>query len=91
MQLIFRDQWKRRLDVIDHSILGGGKEIAASLFKPGDTLASKIAIEASGTISKLQTSSLLYCGVILLVIGLVANLSAQAITRRFEVHRAAAR
>jgi phosphate transport system permease protein len=72
-------------------VIGGGKAIGASLFNPGDTLASKIAIEASGTINKLQTSSLFYCGAILLVIGLLANLTAQIITRRFEVHRAAAR
>lgn len=72
-------------------VIGGGKLIGASLFNTGDTLAGKIAIEASGTISKLQTSSLFYCGVILLVIGLLANLAAQAITRRFEVHRTAAR
>ena len=72
-------------------VIGGGKEIFSSLFSPGDTLAAKIAVEASGTVNKLQTSSLFYCGVILLVIGLLANLAAQAITRRFEVHRAAAR
>lgn len=72
-------------------VSGGGKGIVTSLFAPGDTLASKIAIEASGTVNKLQTSSLFYCGAILLVIGLFVNLTAQLITRRFEVHRAAAR
>jgi phosphate transport system permease protein len=72
-------------------VIGGGKAIFASLFNPGDTLASKIAIEASGTVNKLQTSALFYCGAILLVIGLLVNLTAQLITRRFEVHRTAAR
>lgn len=72
-------------------VIGGGKAIFASFFSPGETLASKIAVEASGTINKLQTSSLFYCGAILLVIGLLVNLTAQVITRRFEVHRAAAR
>jgi phosphate transport system permease protein len=72
-------------------VIGGGKQILTSFFTPGDTLASKIAIEASGTINKLQTSALFYCGAILLVIGLLVNLTAQVITRRFEVHRAAAR
>jgi phosphate transport system permease protein len=72
-------------------VIGGGNEILKSLFGTSDTLAAKIAIEASGTINKLQTSSLFYCGAILLVIGLLVNLSAQLITRHFEVHRAAAR
>ncbi len=72
-------------------VIGGGKAIYASLFKPGNTLASALAVEASGTLDKLQTSSLLYLGAMLLVIGLLANLTAQVITRRFEVHRAAAR
>jgi phosphate transport system permease protein len=72
-------------------VIGGGKKITASLFDPGEALASKIAVEAAGTINKLQASSLFYCGAILLVIGLGVNLGAQAITRRFEVHRAAAR
>jgi phosphate transport system permease protein len=72
-------------------VIGGGNRIFASLFTPSDTLASKIAIEASGTVNKLQTSALFYCGAILLVIGLIVNLAAQVITRRFEVHSAAAR
>lgn len=72
-------------------VIGGGNKILASLFGTSDTLAAKIAIEASGTINKLQTSALFYCGAILLVIGLLVNLSAQLITRRFEVHRTAAR
>ena len=39
--------------------------------------------------SKLQTSSLFYLAAILLVIGLVTNLIAQLIVRRFDVQRAA--
>lgn len=71
-------------------VAGDGKAIEA-LFGTGNTLAAGIAIEALGTENKLHTSSVFYLGVMLLVIGLIANLAAQAITRRFEVHRAAAR
>lgn len=71
-------------------VVGDGKAIAA-LFGTGNTLAAGIAIEALGTENKLHTSSVFYLGVMLLVIGLIANLAAQAIARRFEVHRAVAR
>lgn len=72
-------------------VIGAGKEIHASLFANGDTLASRIAEQYAEATTKMQTSALLYLGVILLVIGLIANLIAQMIVRRFDVHRAVAR
>ncbi len=72
-------------------VVGDGKGIATSLFGTGNTLAANIATEALGAESKLHMSSIFYLAVILLVIGLVANLAAQAISRRFDVHSAAAR
>lgn len=72
-------------------VVGAGNAIHASLFRTGDTLASRIADQYLSATTKLQISSLFYLGALLLVIGLLANLSAQLIVRRFSVHTAAAR
>jgi len=68
-------------------VIGAGTEIKASLFAPGNTLAAQIADQFLGAVSRLQVSSLFYLGGILLVIGLVTNLLAQGIVRRFDVQR----
>jgi phosphate transport system permease protein len=65
-------------------VIGGGTRIGWSLFPPADTLASKIASSYQGAGSGLETSSLLYLAAILLVLGLIANLIAQVIVRRFD-------
>jgi phosphate transport system permease protein len=64
-------------------VIGSATAIHASLFAPADTLAARIASQFQGAATKLQTSSLFYLAAILLVIGLIANLSAQWIIRRF--------
>lgn len=68
--------------------LGAGHGIHWSLFVTGDTLASKLAEEYQGAVSKIQTASLLYLAAILLVISLLVNLTAQFIARRFSYERA---
>jgi phosphate transport system permease protein len=68
-------------------VIGSATAIHVSLFQPGDTLASRIAAQFQGAVSKLQISSLFYLAVILLVIGLVTNLLALVIVRRFEAQR----
>jgi phosphate transport system permease protein len=65
-------------------VIGAGSEIQASLFKTGDTLASRIANQFPGALGELHRASLFYLGVILLVIGLASNLIAQWIGRRFS-------
>jgi phosphate transport system permease protein len=65
-------------------VIGAGSEIKSSLFATGDTLASRIALQFPGALTELHKASLFYCGVILLVIGLVSNLIAQWIGRRFS-------
>jgi len=64
-------------------VIGAGSTINTSLFKTGDTLASRIANQFPGALNELHKASLFYCGVILLVIGLFSNLIAQWIGRRF--------
>jgi phosphate transport system permease protein len=64
-------------------VIGAGWTIQWSLFSTGDTLASRIAGQYQGAASKLQISSLFYLAALLLVIGLVTNLFAQLIVRRF--------
>jgi phosphate transport system permease protein len=68
-------------------VIGSATAIHVSFFQPGDTLASRIAAQFQGAFSKLQTSSLFYLAAILLVIGLVTNLVALLIVRRFETQR----
>lgn len=72
-------------------VIGAGSEIQASLFRSGDTLASRIALQFPGALTELHKASLYYCGVILLAIGLASNLIAQAIGRRFGYRGATAR
>jgi phosphate transport system permease protein len=71
-------------------VVGGGQKVATSLFLPGDTLASRLATQFPGAVSDLQVSSLYYLGVILLVIGVGANLTAVWIARHFDYERKAA-
>jgi phosphate transport system permease protein len=72
-------------------VIGAGSEIKASLFKTGDTLAARIANQFPGALTELHKASLFYLGVILLVIGLISNLVAQWIGRRFGYRGATAR
>jgi len=71
-------------------VVGAGSAVHTSLFKTGDTLASRIAAQFPG-VSALHTSALFYCALILLVIGAVTNLMAQWISRHFDPARMAAR
>lgn len=70
-------------------VIGGGFESHTSLFETGDTLASRIANQFQGATSTLHTSALFYLAVILLVVSLATNLTAQWIARRFDVRRLA--
>jgi phosphate transport system permease protein len=72
-------------------VVGAGSEIHVSLFKTGDTLAARIANQFPGALTELHKSSLFYLGVILLAIGLLSNLFAQWIGRRFGYAGAVAR
>src|SRR6476646_5408472 len=70
-------------------VIGGGTHITRNIFGPSDTIASKIASSYQGAASSLEAASLLYLAAILLVIGLLANLLAQVIVRRFDPLRGA--
>jgi len=72
-------------------VIGAGSEIQASLFETGDTLAARIANQFPGALTELHIASLFYLGAILLVIGLITNLVAQWIGRRFGYQGAAVR
>jgi phosphate transport system permease protein len=71
-------------------VIGDGI-IHTNLFDTGDTLASRIAEQFAGFVNPLHEASLFYLAVILLVIGLLTNLFAQLISRRFDVHRQVSR
>jgi phosphate transport system permease protein len=70
-------------------VIGGGTRITKNIFGPSDTIASKIASSYQGAASGLESASLLYLAAILLFIGLVTNLLAQVIVRRFDPLRGA--
>jgi phosphate transport system permease protein len=63
-------------------VIGGSPTIQWNLFSTGDTLASKIAATYQGAVTKLQLSSLIELGLVLLVLSLIANLTAQWIVRQ---------
>jgi phosphate transport system permease protein len=56
--------------------------IGWNLFNPGDTIAAKIALDYQSALTNLETSSLFYLALILLVFSLVVNVVAQVIVRR---------
>jgi phosphate transport system permease protein len=72
-------------------VIGAGSAVKASLFETGDTLAGRIANQFPGAITEMHQASLYYLGVILLVIGLVSNVIAQWIGRRFDYQRTVAK
>lgn len=69
------------------SVIGAGNVIHGNVFKTGNTLAARIALEITYVTSNLQTASLFYLALILLAIGVVTNLMARAISTRFDVTR----
>ena len=65
-------------------VVGAGSQIKASLFETGDTMAARIALQFQGAFSELHFGALFYLALLLLAIGVVTNLFAQWIGRRFN-------
>ena len=65
-------------------MMGDGSGIHVNLFLPGNSLSSRIASEFPSPESKLHIPSLFYLALILLVIGVTANLFAVWIAKRFS-------
>jgi len=63
-------------------VIGGGSVIHASVFEPGTSVAARIINEITSLDNKLHLAALFYLALILLVIGVLTNLAAQAIARR---------
>lgn len=68
-------------------VIGNFIPLQASLFRPGDTLASRIANQYQGADTALNVQSLIYLAFILLAITFVTNLAAQRVVKRFEFQR----
>jgi phosphate transport system permease protein len=64
-------------------VIGNSPQIAASLFKPGYTLASVIANEFNETTGNLYPSALFEIGLVLLGVTVVVNAVAQLLLRTF--------
>jgi phosphate transport system permease protein len=69
------------------SVIGTAAQIHASWFETGNTLAARIANDIQYPVSGLQINSIFYLALILLVFGIVTNLLARAVARRYDVHR----
>jgi phosphate transport system permease protein len=65
-------------------VIGGATTFNRSWFAPADTLASKVAGNYQSASTLLEASSLIELAAILLVFGLVVNVLAQVIVRRFD-------
>ena len=73
-------------------VIGGVDNLISwNLFNGGNSLAAKIANEYSGASTNLETSSLFYLALILLVFSLVVNVTAQVIVRRVARRQGLAR
>jgi phosphate transport system permease protein len=69
-------------------VIGNGLgPLHLSLFGTGNTLASQLASSYQSASTNLETSSLVYLALILLVITFVTNFVAQRIVKRFEFQR----
>jgi phosphate transport system permease protein len=64
-------------------VIGGATDSQLSLFKPGGTMASIIALQFPSAVSALHTSSLYYLATLLLIIGIFSNLLASWVGNRF--------
>jgi phosphate transport system permease protein len=72
-------------------VIGGFNGLPASLFKPGDTLASRIAAQYQGAVSNIHIASIVYLAVILLAFALLTNVAAQVVVNRFELKQSGGR
>jgi len=73
-------------------VIGDGNGIHTSVFDPGATLTSRIALQFPETTPHtLYSGSLFYLALILLVINLATTLLARGIARRFDVERSYAK
>jgi phosphate transport system permease protein len=68
-------------------VIGGIGGIHLSLFSNGDTLASRIAAQYQAAATSIHIAALVYVALVLLVISLAVNFTAQLIVRRFEFQR----
>jgi phosphate transport system permease protein len=68
-------------------VIGGATKFERSWFAPSDTLASKVAANYQSAAGRFEASSLVYLAAILLVLGLIVNVLAQIIVRRFDPAR----
>ena len=64
-------------------VIGNFIPLKASIFEPGDTIASRLANQYQGAVSNTQVAALIYLALILLVITFVSNLAAQRVVRRW--------
>jgi phosphate transport system permease protein len=68
-------------------VIGDTLGIHVSLFRNGDTIASRIASQYQAAATNIHIAALVYLALVLLVFSLLTNIAAQLIVRRFEFER----
>jgi len=68
-------------------VIGDVNAIHLSVLQPGSTLAERIANQFQGALNNLHVAAMFYCGLILVVIGMLTSIAARAIASRFDVNR----
>src|SRR5579885_1380672 len=68
-------------------VIGNFIPLRASIFEPGDTIASRVANQYQGATTNIQIAALIYLALILLVITFLTNVAAQIVVKRFEFQR----
>jgi phosphate transport system permease protein len=71
-------------------VIGDSNVRSTSLFKPGATLAERIANQFQGPVNALHLSAMFYCGLVLVVIAMLSSITARSIAGRFDVERSLA-
>jgi phosphate transport system permease protein len=65
-------------------VIGGSLVRPQNIYGSADTMAARLAAQWQGAVSPIQKSSLAYLAVILLVISLITNVTAQLLVRRIQ-------
>jgi len=68
-------------------VIGDVNTIHTSFLQPGATLAERIANQFQGALNNLHLAAMFYCGLILVLIGMVTSIAARSIASRFDVNR----
>lgn len=68
-------------------VIGGQTVAHLNIFLPGDTLASRIAEQFDAPVNQLHLSTLYYLAVVLVLFGILSNVTARVVGRRMDTSK----